>query len=115
MITLDELLSLEQNSNEIQRDLSEIEKQRIARAFFRFETYRQLFPPESMFVDVRISNLTAEFLSQFDMNEIEEIMCVEDYIIRRLWGIFDRMKNDFVRGEPLKPLQKATKIPNKHS
>lgn len=115
LITLGELLGLEQNSNGVQRDLSEIEKQRIARAFFRFETYRQLFPPESMFVDVRISDLTAEFLSQFDMDEIEEIMCVGDYIIRRLWGIFDRMEDDFVRGEPLEPLQKAAKIPDKHS
>lgn len=111
LTSLGKLLGLEQNTNGVLRDLSKIEKQRIARAFFRFETYRQLFPAQSMLVEVGISALAADFLSQFDMDEIEEIMCVGDYIVRRLWGIFDRMEDDFVRGEPLEPLEPLRKGP----
>ena len=106
---LGELLDLKHDGDAVQRKLSAIESQRIARAFCRFETFTYLFRPQqySGSNKYRVPQQAYEFLNMYEPDEMEEIACVRDYIIRRLWRIFDRMEDDFVAGEPLELLQKA--------
>lgn len=92
--------SLKQDTAAVQQKLSEVEKERIARAFFRFETFRNLFPPTV--TDDQPSNVSQTaigFLQGFDADETEEIVCIRDYFIRRLWHMYDGIEDDFARGE----------------
>jgi len=109
LVSLGELQSLAQDFDGAHRELSTIESERIARAFFRSETFRQLFPPPCTVDGDRMtaSQLAVDFLNTYDLDEIEELVSVRDYIIRRLWGIFDRIEDDFVRGEQLQPQSEA--------
>lgn len=105
LVSLGELESLTQDFGEMHRELSTIESGRIARAFFRFETFRHLFSPLCNVDGVRTtdSQLAVDFLNVYELDEIEELVCVRDYIIRRLWSIFDRIEDDFVREMSLQP------------
>lgn len=84
----------------MQRELSSVEKRRIARAFFRFETFRHLVPPQHRNDHSKYNVPTAgfDFLKSFDLDEVEEIACVRDYLIRKLWHNFDLLENDFAQG-----------------
>lgn len=37
-----------------------------------------------------------EFIQQLEVEDVEGITCIRDYLIRRLWTIFDRMEDQFV-------------------
>ena len=96
---LKSLAGLEQNDLVLQSGLSEVETSRIRRAFFRFESLRHICKRKS--VGMRrweIIKQNCEFLLKYNLDQIEEIACVRDYIIRRLWVIFDQMEDDLVQG-----------------
>lgn len=86
-----------QDVNAIQLDPSSIERQRIAQAFFRLEIFRHLFEPTGMW---NIDKLQpgVQFLEGYLLHEVEEIACVKDYLVRRLWLIFDQIEDDLVEG-----------------
>ena len=91
--------------------LSDMEVTRLRRAFFRFETYRNLFAQCPLGLDhddynVQRSHPVAP-LNVFEQGKmffrstpayhIAEIACVRDYLHRRLRGIFDQVEDETVR------------------
>ena len=83
----------------LQSELSEVEILRIQRALFRFECLRYICQRRSDHMttyDMIMQN--RESLLKYDLDEIEEVACVRDYIIRRLWVIFDQIEDDLVQG-----------------
>ena len=105
---LGKFLDLQQDRDVTEARLSSIEKSRIARAFCRFETFRHLFPPAyEEWSDINKLQPGVNFLNKYNYDEIEEIACVRDYIIRQLWTVFDDIEDDFVQGQPAEPIQKA--------
>ncbi|KAL8788677.1 MAG: hypothetical protein Q9195_007178 [Heterodermia aff. obscurata] len=96
---LKKLMGLKQNDLVLQSSLSEAEMVRIRRAFFRFELSRHICQRKSD--DMHIADMSLQngrFLLKYDLDEIEEITCVRDYIVRRLWAVFDQMEDDLVQG-----------------
>lgn len=83
----------------------------MARAFCRFETYCQLFNPLNNIFrrDLSVLKVSVEFLELYHEDRVEEIMCVEDSPLRKLWGVFDRIEDDFLSGMPVGCLRKARK------
>lgn len=113
LIRLGELTELSQERDIVQSELSSIETARIARAFYRFETFRHLFPPayHGDWSEIEKLQSGVDFLNQWDPDEIEEIACIKDYIKRRLCIIFDQMEDDLVRGDPPEPVRIAAQAP----
>ena len=105
---LKRLTGLKQDDLILQSRLSEVETSRIRRAFFRFELLRHICSPESS--DMKIwetSDQNGRFLLKYGLDGIEEIACVRDYIIRRLWALFDQMEDDLVQGAQAERVPKA--------
>ncbi|KAL1967187.1 hypothetical protein VTN77DRAFT_3478 [Rasamsonia byssochlamydoides] len=83
--------------------LSSTELGRLQRAFFRFETYADLFQllpqhkvawvPESVLDETEPA---LAFLSRFSSWEIEEIACVSQFVAALVGEIFDKVEDDFV-------------------
>lgn len=88
-------LDLQQDERILYSDLSDIELARIQCALFRFETFHYLFMEP---VDAKIptcrSYAAFKYLDLYESDELEEIACIRDYIIRRLWGVFESIEND---------------------
>ena len=96
---LKSLAGLKQNDLVLQSGLSEVETSRIRRAFFRFESLRHICKRKSGdLTRWEMIRQNCIFLFKYNLDEIEEIACVRDYIIRRLWVIFDQMEDDLVQG-----------------
>ncbi|KAI9751213.1 MAG: hypothetical protein M4579_006161 [Chaenotheca gracillima] len=80
--------------------LSMTERGRIQRAFFRFEIFRKIFPARG--THSRIKPLFDErsqsdlFLPNFHPWEIEELICICQYLIRTIEHVFDEIEDDFV-------------------
>lgn len=112
LIRLGELTELSQE-REVSSELSSIEMARIARGFYRFEIFRHLFPPvyHGDWTEMEKLQPGVAFLNQWDPDEIEEIACIKDYIMRRLCNIFDQMEDDLVRGEASEPVRIAAQAP----
>ena len=91
--------------------LSDLELSRLQRAFFRFETYRNLFARCPLGLDHDDHNVQrshpAAPLNVFEQGKmffrstpayhIAEIACVRDYLCRRLRGIFNQVEDETVR------------------
>lgn len=109
LIRLGELTELSQERDSVSSDLSSIEKARIARAFYRFEIFRHLFPPayHGEWSEIEKLQPGVDLLNQWDPDEIEEIACIKDYVLRRLCTVFDQMEDDLVRGDPSEPVRIA--------
>ena len=98
---LGKLVGLEQDSEALRTKLSSIELARLQRAFCRFETHWHLFAPEpSGSPSMTAEEQTHNFHEELELEEVEELACVRDYIVRRLWAIFDLMEDVVVAGEP---------------
>ena len=120
MLRLGELINLQQDPEAprhlqldpeaTQRGLSDVEMGRIARAFYRFETFRHLFAsPRGRYGGPPTGPQPAvEFLKTFDLDGVEEIACVRDYVVRKLCHVFDAIEDAFVRGELITPYREVT-------
>lgn len=88
-------LGLQQNSDILHSELSSIETGRIQRAFCRFETFRYLFAAEkNADVDYQYSKQARHFLGYYAPDDVEEIACIRDYLIMRLWNAFESIEED---------------------
>ena len=97
---LNTLMALEKDDLVLQSRLSEVETSRIRRAFFRFELSRQICQQNLDYLDYRERPAqNRRFLLKYGLDGVEEITCVRDYIVRRLWAIFDQIEDYLVRGE----------------
>jgi hypothetical protein len=89
-----------------EKGLSNTERGRLQRAFFRFETYRKLFAPGLN--DSRLSRQMAKtslphlYFEMFSSWQREEIACVHDYLLEEMECQFDELEDTFVES-----LQKA--------
>ena len=112
---LGELMTLQQDQDVVHSQLSRIEKGRIARAFCRFETfgllYASAFRNQDFPADLQMG---VGYLDKYNPDEVEEIVCVKDYIVRRLWSVFDQVEDDFVNGNLSEELRKAAQAPEDH-
>lgn len=88
-------LGLQQDPQTLNSDLSDVEYARIQRAFVRFENFRYLFAAEKNTpVDLNYSNFACRFMNAYAPDEAEEIVCVRDYLVRRLWETFESIEDD---------------------
>ena len=77
-------------------NLSTVEHGRIQRVLVRFENFRYLFADEkNVPVDhVVVSQYQHRFMRQLAPDEAEEVACIRDYIVRRLWEAFEDIEDD---------------------
>lgn len=91
--------------------LSDSETGRLQRAFCRFEIYRYLFARCSSELDHDLRECSIDpslppaeqaslFLHQFPDFQIAEIICIRDYLYRRLRGICSRLEDEAVATLP---------------
>ena len=95
---LSNLMNFKQDRSLVHPELSDFEKWRIVRAFYRIETFRHLFRPALLSIDRDGLRSGKEFLMSYEFYEIEEIACAGNYIARRLLSIFDQIEDDLVEG-----------------
>ena len=88
--------------------LSSTEIEKLQRAFYRFELYKNLFSKCSHDIYnethkcIKLPPLTAQeqtniFLRKLLVFQITEITCIRDYLYRRLRGTLDQLENEAVR------------------
>ncbi|KAL9602317.1 MAG: hypothetical protein Q9219_001883 [cf. Caloplaca sp. 3 TL-2023] len=88
-------LGLTQDPQVLSSELSAVERGRIQRALCRFETYRHLFAAYTANATFpRSTTEIGRFLRLYDIDGPEEIACIRDYVIRRLWNIFKSIEDD---------------------
>ena len=103
------------NSHVSHPQLSPTENGRLQRAFCRIELYRRLFAqcshniPDGIQIYLKDAPLTpaeqaGRFLQALPILQIAEIVCIRDYLFRRLKGICDELENEAVRTLPLKAM-----------
>lgn len=118
LVKLDQLIrshgdrSITQDVSVLQRPVSETEMWRMARAFYRLETFRHLFRHhcENRHYPPKIPDLAVDYLKVFEDDEFEEIACVRDYVIRRLWLVFDLVEDAFAKRENNQALREAAQV-----
>ncbi|KAI4196084.1 MAG: hypothetical protein LQ350_006781 [Teloschistes chrysophthalmus] len=85
-------------------DLSHVEYGRIQRAFCHFEVFRYLFrAPKDAEIDMYLLCATAQYLGELLIDEVEEIGCIRDYMIRRLCGVFEQIEADALKEHEEQP------------
>lgn len=79
-------------------NLSRTEHSRIARAFYNLELYGNLFstPPPGVSVHENPSSLSGLFLLRFRDWELEEMLCVRQYLSGRLSEYIRQVEDDFM-------------------
>ncbi|KAL8798154.1 MAG: hypothetical protein Q9182_006905 [Xanthomendoza sp. 2 TL-2023] len=94
-------MELKQDPDILNSSLSAVEQGRLQRAFCRFELFScMLFAPEDAKEDRWIATCYGErFLQDLLPEEVEEMACIRDYIVRRLCGVFEAVENDALAGE----------------
>lgn len=96
---LKSLMGLQQDGLVLHSELSKVETSRIRRAFSRFELSTHICKLKSDDISrLEFEDQNKRFLLQLEPDEIEEIASVRDYMIRRLWAIFDQIEDDLVQG-----------------
>ncbi|KAL8704696.1 MAG: hypothetical protein Q9201_002158 [Fulgogasparrea decipioides] len=100
-------LELKQDSRHLYSDLSAIEAGRIQRAFCRLETFRYLFAAaKGAEINSDYFSQAQRFLNFYAPDEVEEIACIRDYLIRRLWDTFESIEDDALQEDgPGGPIQ----------
>ena len=104
-LDLDILAEYSPNDSATHSTLSDSETGRLQRAFCRFENYRLLFARCSPDLDHKVQNCpnvpplpparqASLFLEKFSDFQITEIICVRDYLYRRLRGICSRLEDE---------------------
>lgn len=88
-------LDLRQDERTLYSDLSDVELARIQRALLKFETFHYLLmePVDDKNPTSR-SYAAFYYLDLYESDELEEIACIRDYVVRRLWGVFESIEND---------------------
>ncbi|KAL8738325.1 MAG: hypothetical protein Q9181_000868 [Wetmoreana brouardii] len=109
-------LELKQDSWDLYSDLSAIEAGRIQRAFCRLETFRYLFAAtEGAVIHSDYVGQARRFLNFYAPDEVEEIACIIDYLIRRLWDTFESVEDDaFQENSPSRPIRELDQQRSPH-
>lgn len=89
---LGDMADIAQDQKTLRSNLSRVEKARIQRAFCHWETFVRLLPRTTF----DPAEFAVRFLQDLDIDEVEEISCIRDYLMHRLWVVFDRIEDDFV-------------------
>ncbi|KAL8967010.1 MAG: hypothetical protein Q9183_003111 [Haloplaca sp. 2 TL-2023] len=80
----------------VRNPLATVEHGRIQKAFVRFETFRYLFAAEknAPLDDTAITQYERRFMMEYAPDEAEEVACIRDYMVRRLWEAFKDLEDD---------------------
>ncbi|KAL8738324.1 MAG: hypothetical protein Q9181_000867 [Wetmoreana brouardii] len=95
-------MGLRQDLQVLESPRSSVETGRIQRAFCRFETLRCLMiaPVDAETRDLLIRyHQGIAYLASFREDEVEEIACIRDYLVRRLWRIFEGIEKHALSAE----------------
>ncbi|KAL8726880.1 MAG: hypothetical protein Q9166_006432 [cf. Caloplaca sp. 2 TL-2023] len=94
-------MELRQNEEILHSHLSPVELGRLQRAFCRFETFCSLFVAAKNDEDrfAHGSQVVSFLMEPFTADEVEEIACIRDYLIRRLWTAFEALENNALQGD----------------
>lgn len=79
--------------------ISTVERTRLQRAFFRFDTYQKLFQWECLVpaqLQDQVLRHAQAYLESFPQWEVEEIACIYDYLMALLHEVFAQVEDDFV-------------------
>ncbi|KAL8922126.1 MAG: hypothetical protein Q9172_003700 [Xanthocarpia lactea] len=86
-------MGLQQDTQTLQSDLFMAERGRLQRAFCRFQTFCCLFAaPQGQECNHEYSHQARHYLCIYTLDEVEELVCIRDYLVRHLWGIFEAME-----------------------
>ncbi|KAL8643793.1 MAG: hypothetical protein Q9226_008117, partial [Calogaya cf. arnoldii] len=92
-------MDLQHDPKVLHSDISATEVGRLQRAFCRFESFCCLFGGSEFEEQLYIhGNYANRFLLAGLPDEVEEIACIREYVIRRLWGIFEAVEDDALEG-----------------
>ena len=75
------------------------EESRLQRAFYRYELYTQIFGSNMEYMGEKLWELPLDshfFLDNYQHWEIEELRCVDNYLLSRLSNCFDWIENSFI-------------------
>ncbi|KAL9630279.1 MAG: hypothetical protein Q9204_004802 [Flavoplaca sp. TL-2023a] len=103
-------MDLQQDPEILQSDLSGVEEGRLQRAFCHFEIFSRLFfvpKAEQAGLDYRL--LAENYLRNQIPDDVEELACVRDYLVRRLRGVFEAMEDRAVKDGPNSTIMKLGK------
>ncbi|KAI4114156.1 MAG: hypothetical protein LQ345_005017 [Seirophora villosa] len=98
---LGRLAGLRQVPAVLDSPLSAIEIGRIQRALCRFATLADLLKALDKLSCWRLGQ---NFLTSFNVDEVEEIGCIRDYLMRRLWRVFETIEDDAMQSDESSPL-----------
>ncbi|KAI4171597.1 MAG: hypothetical protein LQ348_006915 [Seirophora lacunosa] len=101
---LGRLAGLRQDHAVLDSPLSAIELGRIQRALCRFATLACLLKALEDSDRRSYWKLGHRFLTPFREDEVEEIRCIRDYLMRRLWGVFETIEDDAMQFDESSPL-----------
>ncbi|KAL8957370.1 MAG: hypothetical protein Q9193_005336 [Seirophora villosa] len=101
---LGRLAGLRQVSAVLDSPLSAIEVGRIQRALCRFATLACLLNALDDSDRLSCWRFGHSFLTAFDEDEVEEIGCIRDYLMRRLWRVFETIEGDGMQSDKSSPL-----------
>ncbi|KAL8681433.1 MAG: hypothetical protein Q9186_002438 [Xanthomendoza sp. 1 TL-2023] len=106
LTTLGNDMDLKQDPDVLHSSLSAVEQGRLQRAFCRFEVFSCLFHTPADAEEVRYSYGESYLLDGFLQDEVEEVACIRDYLVRRLCGVFADVENDALAGETSESIMK---------
>ncbi|KAL8646514.1 MAG: hypothetical protein Q9210_006105 [Variospora velana] len=110
---LGQLAGLRQDLAVLESPLSPVEIGRIRRALCRFTTLSHLVSLPGASEDLLQAGNGLLFLAFYCEDELEELGCIKDYLVRRLWSVFEQIEDDAVRTDVSSPLWRmALAIPS---
>ena len=112
---LGKYMDLQQDTETLESDLSIVEKGRLQRAFCRFETCCRLYTvAEGEDATYQHFCQARRYLRTLLADDVEEIACIRDYLVRRLWGVFEAMEDRAVQEDPGSTIRKLGNVCQPH-
>ncbi|KAI4266898.1 MAG: hypothetical protein L6R38_008489 [Xanthoria sp. 2 TBL-2021] len=103
-------MEIKQDYDILHSEYSITENGRVQRALCRFETFCHLFfVPEGNEVVLDYYIEARRYLLEYLADDVEEIACIRDYLVRRLWGVFEAMEERALHGDPDSAIRKLGK------
>ncbi|KAL8838570.1 MAG: hypothetical protein Q9205_001845 [Flavoplaca limonia] len=108
-------MEIKQDSDILHSEYSIIEKGRVQRALCRFETFCHLFfVPEGEEVDIDYRIEARRYMLSYLADDVEEIACIRDYLVRRLWDVFESIEERAMQEDPNSTLRRLGKASRRY-
>ncbi|KAL8857969.1 MAG: hypothetical protein Q9178_005428 [Gyalolechia marmorata] len=97
-------MDLQQDTEKLQSDLFVVEKGRLQRAFVLFQTFCCLFGTPKRDKEDKENReyyrQASRYLRIYEPEDVEELACIRDYLVRHLWGIFEAIEEQAMQAGP---------------